>query len=135
MCPSQEKKAMAATPCKGQHWPKQNATVPSQHESEFALAKHFINALCQSTRVVRNAVWIQESCLRITSITVDGRVDAFHVSSMQSREQAGTAKGVRQVLYTGGSEPKNRSRFDDGDRFQHVGGLGEALRIGCRKSG
>jgi hypothetical protein len=30
-------------------------------------------------------------------------------------------KGVRQVLYTGGSEPKNRRRFDDGDQFQHVG--------------
>jgi len=35
-------------PVEGQHRPKQNATVPSQHKSEIALAKHRIDTLCQS---------------------------------------------------------------------------------------
>jgi hypothetical protein len=39
---------MAAALVDRQHRPKQNATVPSQHQSEVALVKHFTDALCES---------------------------------------------------------------------------------------
>jgi hypothetical protein len=38
---------MTAAPVEGQHWPKQNAAVPSQDEREITLVKHCIDALCQ----------------------------------------------------------------------------------------
>jgi hypothetical protein len=45
------------------------------------------------------------------------------VAGVQPRKQAGTDKRVRQVFYPGWPKPKNRRRFDHGDRFHHIGGL------------
>jgi hypothetical protein len=76
---------------------------------------------------------IQESCLSVANIAIHRRVDTSCMSRLQPREQAGTDKGVRQILYTSGPEPKDRRRFDNGDQFQHVSGLAPERQVlqGC----
>jgi hypothetical protein len=43
---------------------------------------------------------IQEPCLSVANIAIHRRADTSCVSGMQPREQAGTDKGIRQVVYT-----------------------------------